>query len=108
MRRWDLVCIGAHLFELVGTIVTSASAMFKMERLDAHIHAVNGLVASLATATKGCMPSVLDATPMSVTMDENCQSAVKVAVASRWRLGFCTVPSSAQPGQQVQRASPGQ
>jgi hypothetical protein len=35
-RRCVLGCIGAHLFELVGTIVTSASAPFKMEPLDAH------------------------------------------------------------------------
>ena len=33
---WDSHCIGAHLFELLGTIVRNASALFKMERLDAH------------------------------------------------------------------------
>jgi hypothetical protein len=36
MRRWDLGCIGAHLFDLVGTIVTSATAPFKMGGPDAH------------------------------------------------------------------------
>jgi len=35
-RRWDLGCIGAHLFELVGTIVTTAPSQIKMGRLDAH------------------------------------------------------------------------
>ena len=33
---WDLGCIGAHLFELVGAIVRGASAQFKMGRADAH------------------------------------------------------------------------
>jgi hypothetical protein len=36
-RLWDLGCIGAHLFELVGTIVRGASARFKMGWLDAHL-----------------------------------------------------------------------
>lgn len=35
IRRWDLGCIGAHLFELVGTIVTTASARIKTGWLDA-------------------------------------------------------------------------
>jgi hypothetical protein len=35
-RLWDLGCIGAHLFELVGTIVLGASARFKMGWPDAH------------------------------------------------------------------------
>ena len=35
-RLWDLGCIGAHLFELVGTIVRDVSASFKMGWLDAH------------------------------------------------------------------------
>ena len=38
-RLWDLGCIGAHLFVLVGTIVTGASALFNMGRLDAHVDA---------------------------------------------------------------------
>lgn len=36
IRRWDLRCIGAPVFELVSTIVTTRSAMIKMERLDTH------------------------------------------------------------------------
>jgi hypothetical protein len=36
------------LVELVGTIVTSASAMFKMERLDAHRETVNTFLCSPA------------------------------------------------------------
>lgn len=35
-RLWDLDCIGAHQFQLVGTIVRGASAPFKMEWPDAH------------------------------------------------------------------------
>ena len=36
MRLWNLGSIGAHLFELVVTIVTNPSATFKTGLLDAH------------------------------------------------------------------------
>ena len=39
-RLCDLGCIGAHLFELVGTIVRAVSAAFKMGWPDAHPSAV--------------------------------------------------------------------